>query len=179
MRVFIGLPIPDVLKHEFHMIQKDVMKQSIKGHWTKSNNLHLTMLFIGDMNERDIEKLNEALSIELKGLPSFAIQTGDLGDFERENDYIVWVGIHKGIKKLSFLFNQIRETVQHLDIPYDDKPFKPHITLARQVRYEDNFSIKSIHITPHIMHVNQIHFYQSSSIDGELIYTPLYTYSLE
>ena len=50
MRVFIGLPIPDVLKHEFHMIQKDVMKQSIKGHWTKSNNFHLTMLFIGDMN---------------------------------------------------------------------------------------------------------------------------------
>lgn len=177
MRIFIGIPIDEASIEDYSNKIFSMKKQAIKAHFSEPEHLHLTLLFIGEMDHQAIEKLHQVLTQALANNKAFMIQTGDLDYFTRGNKKILWAGIQKGYKELENIADLIKHTVKNAQIPFDPYLFHPHITLARQAHVSDEW-INDAVINHHSIYVKLIHVYHSHRVSEKLIYTPIYTYHL-
>lgn len=98
--------------------------------WSPVDNLHVTIKFIGEWPESRLEELNEALTSLLPREP-FEAEVKELGWFPNERSpRILWAGVHGGDALLD-LARDTDECLAKLGIPEEDRPFSPHLTLAR------------------------------------------------
>ncbi len=123
MRLFIALDFED--KQYFSDIQKRIISDAAK--LTLTNTFHLTLKFLGEVKEEDVDEIKDAL--KAVKFEKFSILTDKTGVFP-DYDYIkvVWLGLKDGSKVLE-LQQRIEKALEGL-FPKDDR-FHPHITLAR------------------------------------------------
>jgi 2'-5' RNA ligase len=137
MRCFIAIELPEHVKSKvFHEIEKLQTAEGISGNFVEKDNLHLTLKFLGDISEEEIENIGNKLN-ELK-FKEFEIQLGGYGFFPSA-DYIrvVWVGVNSsGLcefeSKISKIFSKHPSTYEKFD---------PHLTMGRikNIRDKDSF----------------------------------------
>ena len=122
MRLFTAINFNDQIKAALTEVQDKMRFQGIRGNYTKSENLHLTLAFVGEYNDPEfIKEIIEGIriapfDIELQGLGSF----GSLW----------WVGIKEN-DRLETLARMLRRRLAENDVPFDRKKFSPHVTLIR------------------------------------------------
>lgn len=125
MRCFIAIDLPGQVKEEINKIQNKLPEAKLK--LVQKENLHLTLVFLDDLSEAQINKLIEKLKkIKLK---KFEASLGKIGIFP-SNSFIrtVWIGLEPldTINKIhKLIFEEIRS------ISKFDERFESHITLAR------------------------------------------------
>lgn len=128
MRIFISVPIPvtDELKEILNLISRiDGVKV------TSTKQIHMTLCFIGDMNENRILDVKDVVERSLKHSHSSQINIKGIGAFPNARDpKVIWAGIESDIPFKEISDNMSRE-LDLLKIDHDSKPFKPHITLGR------------------------------------------------
>ena len=98
--------------------------------FTRSTNLHLTLAFVGEISTIDARRLSAALR-PLCALTPRDITIGRIGTFDRQR--ILYAGLSPA-ESLDPVVNEVRSTITRLGLPLDDKPFRAHITLARDWR---------------------------------------------
>ena len=98
MRIFIGIPVSEQMKKNLSIKQNELKLKMIKGHLTDLDNLHLTLLFIGEMSTDDIEKLNMILIKALKHEKSFEIGLKEMGYFSKKTIILLGQELTKGLK---------------------------------------------------------------------------------
>lgn len=125
MRCFLGLSVPNDACR-----QLSLLKGGIPGaRWLEPHNLHLTLLFMGEMKDDDLQELDWHL--QDLDLPSFELQLAGLGCFDRSGlCNSLWAGVEP-CQPLLALGKEVRRLAQRLRIPFDGKKFHPHVTLAR------------------------------------------------
>jgi 2'-5' RNA ligase len=124
-RLFIALELPEACRRELAALDP-----RIKGLcWLPMTQLHLTMSFLGDVDEKDEEKLHSALA-EVR-VPPFFLPIRGVGAFGGAWPSVVWAGVGKGHPHLFALHHHIQDAVLSAGIEPDLKPFHPHITLGR------------------------------------------------
>ena len=178
MRIFIGIPFPDSFKSYINEKQNEFKSYTQKGKWTNSNNLHLTLLFIGEMDKDHVEHLNKHLSHDLSKEKSFSIVTSSLSSFIKKEGKVLWVGVNEGNEALESLAKKVIKSVRRADIDFKSSPFTPHITIARNVMTDHLDRLMLHEFNPHKILVDHVNLYLSHQIEGSLTYTPLYTYRL-
>ncbi len=169
MRLFIALRFGKEIEHALLSAQDELRSYGIKGSYTNCMNLHLTLAFIGEYD--DPQKVLDVLgrvdfrkfSLRLSGT------AGAFGD-------LWWAGLEKQ-PELPVLASKVRRALSENSIPFDRKPFRPHITLLRRaaVPYGSDFSIKSLKLSKAAMTADSISLMLSSRENGKLIYTELGT----
>jgi len=129
MRAFIAIPCPDALKDAMVEIQERI-KGLGKMTLVKPENIHLTMKFLGEVDEGKIHDINERLEF-LSELQSFDISLKGIGTFP-STDYIrvVWVGVDKGADRITEIHSEIDRKLNELNLK-KDRNFHPHLTIAR------------------------------------------------
>lgn len=126
MRCFIALDLPEKIKDYLESLQKNF--GSISGKFVEINNLHLTLRFLGEIKESQVNLIKEKLS-KIK-FESFKVKLGGLGVFpSRKFAKIVWVSLEPA-NKIIELKDQIDFALKNMDFS-EDKKFKSHITLIR------------------------------------------------
>lgn len=123
-RCFIALDLSREVINEIKKIQKLIGKQVLfNGKFTEPENLHLTLKFLGDLDDSMIEKVDE----RLKGvnLESFEVELGEAGVFSKNYIRIIWIHL-KGAEKLQ---KEIDEKLSSL-FESEDR-FMSHLTIAR------------------------------------------------
>lgn len=131
-RLFIAVPIQEKSRNE---IIKTVMTGSaakrMPVRWTAIQNLHLTMQFLGDVEEKRIPELKAILDdLSVSGLPGSLCFTG-LGAFpDHDAPRVLWLGIkeNKNLRKLQY---DLTSVLSEREFNADRKKFKPHLTLGR------------------------------------------------
>ena len=124
MRLFLAiLPDPD-MRDALCAVQHELRRRGVEGNFTRPENLHLTLAFIGDYPDPDA--VLEALS-ELRFEP-FSLALDGLGAFGE----LWWAGL-RGNEALDALVRRLRRALAEAGIPFDRKRFSAHITLARQM----------------------------------------------
>ena len=93
----------------------------------------MTLAFLGDIDEAQARDAMDAIDEACAGAAAVPIWPNGLGKFGRASDATLWLGLASG-PKLIDLVNRMREALRARGIGFDDKPFLPHITLARRVR---------------------------------------------
>ena len=141
---------------------RSLRKQGVKGRYVPVENLHLTLAFIGEQKSAGaIREAMEAVPFE-----KMEIMLDSSGQFRD----LLWVGIHEQ-PALTDYVERLRNELQSRDIPFDSKPFKPHITVIRRARIPDDTKIE---IRPVKMTVDRISLMKSERIDGRMKYTEIY-----
>lgn len=132
MRSFIALELPDSMVGEVQALARQ-LRSAVPGRFMKPGTYHLTLAFLGEVDEAGARRAMEALDDACRGLGSVPLRPEGLGSFGRTSDATLWLGIAP-TPELMKLARAARTALDARGIGYDAKPFKPHITLARRAR---------------------------------------------
>lgn len=125
MRLFIAIELPDGFKKALGRLRADVPG----ARWVPSEQLHLTLAFLGEVEERTAGELSERLA--LIQVPPFQLRFSEPGCFpNRHRPRVLWAGLEPN-PRLTHLAGRVHEAVLACGIPQEERPFSPHITLAR------------------------------------------------
>jgi 2'-5' RNA ligase len=121
MRCFIAVELPEEIKREMVRIQEELPE--FFGKKTEKENLHLTLKFLGEISETEIERVKRRLS-DMK-IKKFNSGLGELGVFSPEFIRIIWIHL-TGCEKLQ---EEVDKKLKDL-FPVEER-FMGHITIAR------------------------------------------------
>ncbi|WZL74325.1 RNA 2',3'-cyclic phosphodiesterase [Clostridiaceae bacterium 35-E11] len=180
MRVFIAITLEDEMKKYIAQRQATVKNLSIKGNFTRTDNFHLTLRFIGEVNENQIQAIKKAMDDTANAIKPFELRLGQLGQFPRREKKIVWIGIHEGRKPLQDLFESIESHLEKEGFEREGRGLKPHITLGREIRLKEPFEalMNEMQIQGKKIPVEKIALMESKRVEGILKYIPIYTKTL-
>lgn len=133
IRAFIAIELPSQIKTALGKLQDNLRTSknaSVK--WVDPEGIHLTLKFLGNVDEAEIPALTKALSEAVKGVAPFSLQLGDPGAFPNPHaPRVVWVGVGGEIEPLRTLHNNIDRVLAPLGFPPEKRAFSPHLTLGR------------------------------------------------
>ena len=167
MRLFISIDFTDEVKDVLLDAMKQLRKQTKSAGYTREENLHLTLAFIGEVDEEDSDDIITIMkNTEMKPFDISVAGAGHFGD-------LWWVGINKK-GNLAKLADHLKRELRAEGFDIDNKKFKPHITIARRVvPTRDHDSIR-LNIPETSMTVDGFSLMKSERIDGKLTYTELF-----
>ncbi|MCK9236110.1 MAG: RNA 2',3'-cyclic phosphodiesterase [Acholeplasmataceae bacterium] len=176
MRIFIGIGLSTKTKENLYELQRNWLRFVSKKNPTLFDNFHLTLQFIGEVSERELNKIADKLEESLADVSSFSIKIGDVGSFIRGSSEVIWAGVTDGKEKLKHLHRRIIEALEQTDVVFRKQRFTPHITLAREVIFDDQ--VRQLPLINEIESVKTITIYRSHRPNGQLTYTPIYDFIL-
>ncbi len=100
--------------------------------WIDPAGIHLTLKFLGNVASHRIAEISQAIEAATGGIPPFQLEVKGLGVFPSlKRVQIVWVGLDGEIDQLRQLQQRIDSALVILGFPREERPFTPHLTLAR------------------------------------------------
>jgi len=143
IRTFIAFGVESFAINELIKIRNEVFPNSnLK--FEKNNKLHITIKFIGDLEEKRIPKLISALQNIADSSYSFNLSFTKFGFFFK-NDLpaILWVGVSE-TSELFVLRDIIENELFEIGFEKENKKYKPHLTLLRLNKNDDIANVKFI-----------------------------------
>jgi len=130
VRLFIALEIPSVVRENLTALLESLRAISRELKWVRPENLHVTLKFLGEVPETEVD----AIRIALAGIRSerpVSLEFHSLGFFPNaKHPRVFWAGIEASpnLKKLA---GDIEGAMEKRGIPRESREFSPHLTLAR------------------------------------------------
>jgi 2'-5' RNA ligase len=132
MRTFIAVELPPEVKRKIEEVQSPLKRTDTYVAWVKPGNVHLTLKFLGEVEEERIEDVFQGTETALKGSKAFNLSLKGLGCFPNlRRPRVVWLGVDKGKDGLAFMQRQIEEELSELKFPKEQRPFSAHLTIGR------------------------------------------------
>jgi 2'-5' RNA ligase len=182
-RIFIALKVKpgETLLKIVASFKSQLSNESIK--WTNPENIHITLAFLGDTEEKMIKKIGSMLRDKCEGKGRFDLILKGTGVFRSLRDpRIVWAGIEPS-EKLMKLKEVILTGLRELSVKMEERPFNPHLTIGR-IKYIGNkdalkllteeFQNTEIQTIP----VNEVILYESILLQSGPVYKPIFIYIL-
>ncbi|MBI5237974.1 MAG: RNA 2',3'-cyclic phosphodiesterase [Deltaproteobacteria bacterium] len=99
--------------------------------WVRPEGIHLTLKFLGEVDEERVSVLTDALNAAKQGVMPFAVKVGRIGAFpDMSRPRVLWAGVD-GKGGLIQLQQNIEEALFKLGFEKETRPFSPHLTLCR------------------------------------------------
>ena len=134
MRIFFSVTLSPEIKR---LINNKVIRSTAENfqdstiRWTKESDLHITLLFIKNINPNSIEQLVEHAKVELNNFNTFKIKFLDIELFpSSENPKFLSYKI-SAADQLTKLFDSLNLASQKLGLAKDERPYRPHMTLGK------------------------------------------------
>lgn len=175
MRLFIAIKLDGKTKAGISQIIKQLRPHALRGRFTPVENLHLTLLFIGETNRvSDIKEAMEGLRT-----PAFEMVVGGLGRFPRSGGDVYWLGVEAD--RLVQIHRQLRESLVEKGFKLESRAYKPHLTLGRELVFPRELDILSLVPQEESleMPVGTISLMRSERINSRMKYTEVYSVCLE
>lgn len=156
MRAFIGIKLDQEVNKSLEALQKQMYQDNIRGNYSLVNNIHLTLDFLGEIEESDIEIIKSIID-KIK-CPKIIKLTG----IKMLRDMIICE-----VQKSEELLTCQKKLVQLLreqGYRVDNKPYYPHITLVRQANKTINYEVSLE------SQVTKISLFESTRINNKLCY---------
>jgi 2'-5' RNA ligase len=132
VRSFIAVNLPDTLKAEIGEITDRLRNAGPKARWVQSQNVHVTLKFLDEISDDQVNPLIGAITAASGDLHPFALRLGGFGFFPNEHKArVFWVGIEAGLDELRLLANGIDKQTKPLGFKPEKRKFSAHLTLAR------------------------------------------------
>ena len=145
IRCFIALPIPQKVKESMEQLQRDLDRRGWGVRWVPPENLHITLKFLGNVDPKLICPLLEGLEEIARRTDPFETCLEGIGVFPNlKQPRVLWVGMTRGADALRALAEEVSRMVNRFSTEADNKPFRPHLTIARfKKRLKERLSIPS------------------------------------
>lgn len=128
----MALPLPDEVKDALAVVQRELGRRLEGVRWTRPEQLHVTLKFLGDMDEPVLTALRHGL--EDISMPAMTLALGPAGRFPpRGAARVLWVGLDGAVAGLVTLAEAVDEVAAGCGLEPDNRPFRAHATLGRVV----------------------------------------------
>lgn len=179
MRTFIAIELGEEVKEHLSNIQAETQKLCRRGNYTPKENFHLTLHFLGEVEEEDLDYLQEAIFETARRNRPFTLTLDKVGFFPRGNKGILWAGLEKS-NPLQRLFSTLEKSLEQQGFARERKGLSPHITLGREVEPQRSFLDvqKGVKVEPMRVSVRSISLMESVRRGPQLVYVPLFRQNL-
>ncbi len=187
IRAFIAVDLPveiqECLDHIVNSLKQGMGNVPVR--WVASQNIHLTLKFLGDVSLNNLEVLQEALHQEAANHKSMVISIGGVGAFPKiRSPRVIWVGV-EAPPELEILQRGIDSQTTRIGYAPDRRPFSPHLTLGRVSRNASPQEVRKIGdvLTNQkvgflgVARIRSVHLYRSDLRPDGAVYTRLFTAS--
>ncbi len=186
IRTFIAIELSDKARLALSSLQ-DRLKALVPPktvRWTPAQNIHLTLHFLGDVAQADVEKVTEALQMATAAYPPFSLNLTGMGCFPNMGrPRIVWAGVSGDTATLVELHRDLGKRLNVIDFKPESRPYSPHLTIGRVKRGVPGRSLTQLgetleKIQPEVGQLATLPVHKVSLIKSDLkptgaIYTPL------
>ena len=133
IRSFIAIELPEEAKEGLARLRKELERDEHKFvKWVDPGGIHLTLKFLGNIPSKRVTEITEAIKEAAQGISPFHLEISGLGAFPSiRQARVLWVGIGGEVDKLSRLQKNIDSALAALGFAKEERPFVPHLTLAR------------------------------------------------
>jgi 2'-5' RNA ligase len=124
IRLFTAIELPEAVRMRLTLLQGGVPG----ARWSRLENLHLTLRFIGEVDEATANDIDDMLS----GLSAsaFALTLKGAGEFGGRDPHALWIGVVPN-EALMRLAAKIESALQRIGLEAETRKYTPHVTLAR------------------------------------------------
>ena len=133
LRSFIAIELPEEAKEGLARLRKELERDEHRFvKWVDPKGIHLTLKFLGNIPSERVTEITEAVQKAAQGISPFLLEISGLGAFPSLKQVrVFWVGITGEVDKLSKLQQDIDSALTVLGFAKEERPFTPHLTLAR------------------------------------------------
>jgi len=183
VRAFIALELPKAIQAGLHQVSADLqtMAKGLPLRWVPIENIHLTLKFLGDTDEANIKPISDLLKKAAKSATALEISLNGVGVFPNpRRPNVIWVGVDAP-ESLLDLQRQVELDLSGMGFVPEERPFSPHLTIARvrrEARPADLKQISEVIASPHLPagatgRIDTLTLFRSELKPGGAVYNPL------
>ena len=132
MRAFIAIELSDAVRQALSSLVLRLRESRARVSWVRVENIHLTLRFLGEVDEPHIERLAGILRDAYKGIVPFTLSVRGTGAFPNlRKPSVIWVGAGPVEGPLGEVQLAAESAARAIGLPPEEKAFHPHLTLAR------------------------------------------------
>lgn len=132
MRLFVALEVPDPPRRDVRRRMDGVRDRLPRARWVDPENVHLTLLFLGETAEGDVPALAAGLREAFARCPPLEMRLVGGGTFPPGRPArVAWVGVEAPDELMTLQADVTRAAVEALGFEPEERPYHPHVTLAR------------------------------------------------
>jgi len=185
MRAFIAIPLPDQVKAHLKACQNQLKYQGLKAAWPRPHTLHLTLKFMGEISETQVDKVSTAMDHALERLRGFEAETAGIGVFPSvKKPRVIWAGVQCPGNALENLAKRLDlEIHERAGLAMEKRRFSAHLTLARLKQRVNPRKMVDLIQKFHTQkkrsfQVREVVLYRSELQPGGAVHSPLHTVHL-
>jgi 2'-5' RNA ligase len=132
IRCFIALNLPSEIRGRLAELEARLKEARADVSWVKPENVHLTLKFLGGVEEARVPLVQRAIQEGLRGEGPLVLTLAGLGVFPNpRSPRVVWVGVEGDTERMEKLQKRLEQALEEVGFPREARSFSPHITLGR------------------------------------------------
>jgi 2'-5' RNA ligase len=132
VRSFIAIDLSDQARRRIDTLVQELRKSDAQVGWVRTEGIHLTLKFLGNVAPESIEGIKSALARTSSHTAPIRIEPAGCGAFPTiKSPRVIWVGLRGQIGPLAELVRRVETALVPLGFEPEDRPFKPHLTIGR------------------------------------------------
>jgi 2'-5' RNA ligase len=132
VRTFLAVDLSKSIRDRAVALQGRLARTGTEVKWVEPENLHVTLLFLGEVDDRQIVQVCRLANHCTAKEPSFLMSVESVGCFPNiRRPRIVWIGVVEGVERLCTLHDALELSLAELGYRREERRYKPHATLGR------------------------------------------------
>jgi RNA 2',3'-cyclic 3'-phosphodiesterase len=142
-RTFIAVDLSADIRSAAVALQQGLAKSGAEVKWSSPESLHVTLLFLGEVDDRELHTVCRAVKEVAATEPTFPLRVSGVGAFPTpRRPKILWAGITEGADELRRLYGKLEEKLLDLGCyRKEERGYTPHLTLGRAKSEADGFTL--------------------------------------
>jgi 2'-5' RNA ligase len=185
IRSFLAFELPEEFKGIISRASGEMKKSSLDVRWVKVDNIHLTVVFIGDMATEHLDPIGKSVSEVCREHDPFNIAINGAGVFSsRRHPRVLWIGLDGEIDRMAAFRDALQKKLKPFGIKEEKRPFNPHLTLGRFRKgaksdvHLDNLLLAYKDLTGPTYTLRELALFKSDLKPGGAVYTKLKVWPL-
>ncbi len=132
IRTFIAVELSKPIRDRVVALQEELARAGTEVKWTEPENLHVTLIFLGEVEDREVPAVCRIASEGVAGIAPFPVSVERAGCFPNvRRPRVLWVGVGTGTQELVAIHDALEPPLMDLGYRREDRRYTPHITLGR------------------------------------------------
>ena len=132
IRTFIAVDISNRMQTSAAKLIARLSANAVDYNWVEKANLHVTLNFLGDVEESELPAVCQLVKNTVADFGSFELSLEGLGCFPNlEKPRVVWMGCRGGLHEMAALNSRLADALEEMRFPRERNDYRPHLTLGR------------------------------------------------
>lgn len=179
-RLFIGIPIESSKAvQQLDVWKKDSQLNRNVVNWTPPGNWHITLFFLGSTEKSAVPVLKKLIDESFEEIQVCPVELKGVGVFPNTNNpKVLWLGL-ESLERQMPGYTKLGKLLQQNGFSFDQKPMKPHLTIARVKRADNPSAFQSLlaeyqkTVFDHVV-LNKVVLFESITTPTGPVYKPLF-----